>query len=260
MPSGGDQERPIDAESGPMLFTGIPPENLGSTALLPGDPDRVRLMAALWEQAAVYDVARGFRAATGRFEGVPIAAFATGIGGPSFEVAFVDAARLGIETFIRVGTTGALREEIACGDLVINEASVRLDGTSRLYVRDEYPAAASYQVTQALVDACDDLGVRYHVGIGATAASFFTGQGRRSFGGYVPPQAQALIPELQAANVLNLEMEAATLFTLARLFGLRSGAVCAVVANRVTGEWNEADGIEKACRVASAAARRLARG
>ncbi|MGH2534332.1 MAG: nucleoside phosphorylase [Thermomicrobiales bacterium] len=251
--------RPADAATGPLFFHAVPPERVGPYALVPGDPNRIRLMAKMWDDADEFDGDRGFRAAVGSYRGTPIAAFSSGIGGPSFEITLVDAARLGVNTFIRVGTTGALREEIVCGDLVINDASVRLDGTSRHYVRDEYPAAAAYEVTLALVEACERLGVRYHVGAGATAAAFFTGQGRPSFEGYFPAHAQSLISELQHARVLNLEMEAATLFTLARLFGLRAGAVCAVVANRVTGDWDEGtEGIERACRVASEAVRILA--
>lgn len=76
------------------------------------------------------------------------------------------------------GTTGAIQEGIRIGDIIINDSNVRLDGTSHLYVRDEYPAAASYEVVLALVQACENLGLRYHVGTGCTCASFYTGQCR----------------------------------------------------------------------------------
>ena len=53
-------------------------------------------------------------------------------------------------------------------------------------------------------------------------------------------------------------MEAAARCILARLIGLREGAVCTVVANRVTGEWDERGGIERAYKVGSEAVRILA--
>lgn len=239
------------------MFAGLGEQGLPRYVLTPGDPDRVSLMASQWDEASDIPFGRGYRVATGTYRDARIGAFASGIGGPSLEVTLVQIAEFGADTIIRVGTTGALREDIRPGDLVIDEAAVRLDGTSQLYARPEFPAAAAYDVTAALVEAAERLGVRYHVGVGATSASFYTGQGRPSFGGYLPAFAETLIPELQAAGVLNLEMEAATLFTLARIFGLRSGAVCAVVANRVTGEWNEA-GIPEACRVAAEAVAILA--
>lgn len=246
-----------DAERGPEMFAALGEEGLPRYVLTPGDPDRVTLMASQWEDARDIPFGRGYRVATGRYRDARIGAFSSGIGGPSLEVTLVQIAELGADTIIRVGTTGALREDIRPGDLVIDEAAVRLDGTSQLYVRPEFPAAASYDVTLALVEAAERLGVRYHVGVGATAASFYTGQGRPSFGGYLPAAAEAIIPELQQAGVLNLEMEAATLFTLSRIFGLRSGAVCAVVANRVTGEWQET-GVENACLLAAEAVAILA--
>ena len=204
-------------------------------------------MASQWDTAEEFVLGRGHRAAIGVYKGVEIAAYSSGVGGPSLEPILTDLAALGVHTIIRVGTTGALQDGMDCGDLVINEASVRMDGTSRLYVRDEYPAAASFEATLALVQACEQSTLPYHVGIGATAGSFFAGQGRASFGGYKRSGTDEMVTDLQQAKVLNFEMEAAALFTLCRLFGLRSGAVCAIVANRVTGEWAEKGGVERAC-------------
>ena len=221
--------------------------------LVPGDPDRVTLMASQWDQANEYQLPRGFRAAVGIYKGVEIAAYSSMMGAPSMELTINDLAVLGAHTLIRVGTTGSLRENIHNGELIINDASVRIDGTTHLYVRNEYPAAASYEVTMALVEASERLGFTYHVGIGATAGSFFAGQGRVSFGGYKQPEIDELLPYMQKANVLNFEMEAATLLTLSRLFGLRAGAVCSVIANRVTGEWADQGGVERACWVGAEA-------
>ena len=219
------------------LLTGFEPGALGEYLLFPGDPDRVELMASQWEEAKVHSLPRGYKAATGRYKGARIAAVSHGIGAPSLEYVLHEVAALGVKTIIRVGSTGALGADIACGDLVINEASVRLDGTTTAYVRAEYPAVASHDVTAALIEACRRLGFRFHVGIGATSASFFLGQGRPGFDGFKTEASERLLEELRRSRVLNLEMEAAALFTLCRLFGLRSGAVCTVVANRVSGEW-----------------------
>jgi uridine phosphorylase len=221
--------------------------------LVPGDPDRVSLMAAQWDSAQEYQLPRGFRAAVGVYKGVEIAAYSSMMGAPSMELTINDLAVLGAHTLIRVGTCGAIQESIRNGELIVNEASVRTDGTTHLYVRNEYPAAAAFEVTMALVEASERLGYVYHVGVGATAGSFFAGQGRVSFGGYKPSMVDDLLPDMQKAKVLNFEMEAAALLTLCRLFGLRAGVVCSVVANRVTGEWADAGGTERACRAGAEA-------
>ncbi len=62
---------------------------------------------------------------------------------------------------------------------------------------------------------------------------------------------------MQKASVLNFEMETATLYTLANLYGLRTGAVCAVYANRCTGEFEPGEGEEDAIKVANEAVKIL---
>lgn len=235
------------------------PEHTPGYVLLPGDPNRVNLMRTQWDAGAeMRELSRAQQSAVGTYRGAELGAWSTGVGGPSAECVLTDLAARGTHTFIRVGTTGAIQDDIHIGDIIINDSNVRLDGTSRLYVRDEYPAAASYEVVAALVQACENLGLRYHVGTGCTCASFYTGQCRTTYGGYRPSWLDDLFQDLRRANVLNFEMEGATVTTLARLFGKRAGMCASVVAHRLTGEWDEtADGERNACLAGAEAIRIL---
>ena len=123
----------------------------------------------------------------------------------------------------------------------------------------EYPAAAAFEVTLALVDAAQAAGAAYRVGTGATAGSFLAGQGRPAFGGYMAPEGERIFEEMTRAGVLNFEMECSALLVLARLYGLRAGSVCSVIANRVTGVWGDEGGVARACRLGAEALARLAR-
>lgn len=225
--------------------------------LLPGDPDRVDLMAGQWDEAKVIDLPRGYRAASGTYKGARIGAVSTMVGAPSLDSIFADLAQLGVDTFIRVGTCGTLKEDIATGSLIINDASVRLDGTTHFYVRNEFPAAASFEVTFSLVDSAVANGVAYRVGTGCTSGSFFAGQGRPAYNGYVSLEGERILEEMKRAGILNFEMETAALLTLSRLYGFRAGSVCSVVANRITGVWGESGGVARACQVAADAVKRL---
>ncbi len=207
--------------------------DVASTVLLPGDPARVEKISAWWDTRRQVASHRQFITYTGTFKSVPISACSTGIGGPATAIVVEELANVGVKNFIRVGSCGALREDIQLGDIIISTAAVRLEGTSKEYVRPEYPASASYEVILALIEAAEELGLRYHLGISASTDSFYLGQSRPGFNGYFPESNRRLIMDLQAANVTNFEMEAATLFTLGNLYGLRTGAVCAVYANRV---------------------------
>ncbi len=231
----------------------IPPGNIAGYVLLPGDPGRVPRIAKYWDDARLVGDHRGFISYTGRYKGVLVSSVSTGIGGPSTAIVIEELLMLGVHTFIRVGTTGSIVEDINVGDLVINVATVRLDGTTRSYVIPEYPAIASLDVTLALIFAAENLGVKYHVGIGASTDSFYVGQERPGYGGYIPPWSRGLIEFLRSVRVLNFEMEASTIFTLANIYGVRAGSVCAVVANRPKDLLVPEAGVEEAIRVANEA-------
>ena len=217
--------------------------------LLPGDPERVPLIAELWDEGWELSSHREFKVWSGRVNGRLISACSTGVGASSASIAVEELARAGSDTFIRVGSSGAIQPEINLGDLVISAAAVRLEGASRDYALPEYPACASYEVLLALIEAAESLNVRYHVGVTATTDSFYLGQGRRGCRGYEWSRSKRLIKDLKAMRVLNIEMETAAIYTLASLYGLRAGAVCAVFANRIRDEF-EVVGEREAARVA----------
>ncbi len=233
------------------------PGDVARYVLLPGDPERVPKISSLWDEAEEIAFHREYRTHTGKYKGVQISVTSTGIGGPSSAIAVEELAAIGADTFIRVGSTGAIQPGMEIGDLIIARAAVRLEGTSKQYVRVEYPAAADLEVTLALIEAAESLGVRYHLGITASTDSFYLGQGRPGLKGYFPSFARNILDDLRQANVTNFEMEAATLFTLASIYGLRAGCVCAVFANRVTNEFGKA-GEKEAALVASEAVKILA--
>jgi uridine phosphorylase len=234
--------------------------------ILPGAPERTLIIAEAWENVHELAFNREFRTVAGMYRDVPVAAVSTGIGAASSEICIHELNTLGVHTGIRVGTTGCIQPDYDLGDLIISSACMRKDGTSDAYIAPEYPAAADPVVTMALMQACENLGYRYGVGIGYTVGSFYIGQGRPlveagqpvAKKAYWPSFADNLIPDLQRAGILNIEMEAAGQFVVGRLHGMRMGAVFAVVSNRVTDKWGDVGGEEKASRAASEAIRVLA--
>jgi uridine phosphorylase len=231
---------------------------IGRYVFLPGDPDRVSKIAGFWDSAHEVSSHREYKIWTGTLGSTTVSACSTGIGGPAAAIAIEELARIGADTFVRVGSCGSLVSDLDCGDLAISTAAVRLDGTSKQYVEAEYPAAASLDVTSALIEAAERLGKKYRAGYTASTDSFYVGQGRPGVGGYLPSNTEPLVERLQKQRVLTIEMEASTIFTLAGLYGFRSGCILAVYANRVTNKF-EVKGEEDACQVAVEAVRILSK-
>jgi uridine phosphorylase len=231
--------------------------DLAEYLLVPGDPDRVPRIARFWDTAKEVSSNREFRSYTGKYKGAVVSALSSGIGPACMSIAVNEASNIGVHTFIRVGSTGAIQRGIECGDVIISSAAVRLDYTSNCYIIPEYPAVANYEVLLALIEAAETLDIsNYHVGVTATTADFYAGQNRPNRLGETPEMAH-LLPSLQKARVLNLEMETATLYTLASLYGLRAGAVLAVFNSQLTGEFKAGAGEENAIKIANEATKIL---
>lgn len=251
----GDSE---DPNANRQYHLDVTSEDVADCVLLPGNPDRVETITEIWDDATTVASHREYRTATGSYNEVPISVTSTGIGGPSAAIALEELARVDAETFIRVGSCGTIQPGVDVGDLVITSGAMRQEGTSEEYVESSYPAVADHEVVSALIAAAERLDYDYHVGVTMSADSFYAGQGRPGFDGYEARGSDDLIESLRNANIINIEMEAATILTLANLYGLRAGAVCAVYANRQTGEFRT-KGDSRAAETASLAVVLLAR-
>ncbi len=206
-------------------------------AVLPGDPGRVPKIAELLDDSVPLASQREYTSYRGRAGGVPIVVCSTGIGGPSTSIAVEELAQLGVRTFLRVGTTGAIQPGIAVGDVIITTGSVRLDGASGHFAPIEYPAVADHACTSALAAAAAAAGITAHLGVTVSSDTFYPGQERYdTVSGFVHKGLRGSREEWQALHVLNYEMESATLFTQCSVNGWRAGMVAGVLVNRTEQE------------------------
>ncbi|AXF77884.1 uridine phosphorylase [Erwinia tracheiphila] len=233
-----------------------------SLAIVPGDPQRVKKIAALMDNAVHLASHREFTTWRAEIDGKAVIVCSTGIGGPSTSIAVEELAQLGIHTFLRVGTTGAIQPGINVGDVLVTTGSVRLDGASQHFAPLEFPAVADFACTTALVEAAKDVGATTHIGITASSDTFYPGQERYdTFSGRVVSRFQNSMKEWQRMGVLNYEMESATLLTMCASQGLRAGMIAGVIVNRTQQEIPNAETMKKtesdAVRIVVEAARRL---
>ena len=224
---------------------GLGPGELAEYILLPGDPDRTARIATRLDSIELERRNREFATVTGSYRGQPVSVVSTGIGTDNVEIVVAEILAITERpTFIRVGSCGSLQPEIGLGELVITSGAVRLEATTSFFVHDGYPAVADYEAVVALVEAADRLGHRAHVGITATAPGFFGAQGRPI--PQLPIRFPDLAEEMARQRVLNFEMEASALLVLAGLARSRAGVVCAVYAQRSTGDFVTGDEKERA--------------
>ena len=211
-------------------------EDIGEIVLLPGDPGRVEMFKELCDDFKIIARNREYTVGTGYYKGVKVSVCSTGIGGPSTEIAVIQLITLGAKALIRIGGTGAIRGDIPCGSMILNTGAMRLGGASIFYAPAEYPAVASFEVVDSLKRACESLNEEYSMGICGSVGSFYHGQGRRT-----PLEndydEETELKRFSRLNIVNLEMEAETIFTLASIHGVLAGSICEVHCNRITDQW-----------------------
>ena len=233
----------------------VKPGEVARRVLLPGDPARAELIAKRFDGAKEIAFNREFRTFTGKVGGVPISVTSTGIGCPSTAIAVEELAKCGADTFIRVGTAGAVSPKVKTGELVIANAAVREEGTSPQYVPLSYPAAADLEVTNALIEAAKRLKFKSHAGITVSKDSFYSEEPERA---PLAEEAARRWKVWQRARALATEMECSTLYTLCSINGWRGGGVLAIVGpiGKIV---DPRAGIDKAIDVAIEAVKLLAK-
>ena len=216
--------------AGTQYHIGLKPGDVGRYVLLPGDPKRCRLIAAKFDDPVFVADSREFVTYTGYLDGVKVSVTSTGIGGPSASIAVEELVNVGADTFIRVGTCGGMQTEVCGGDVVIATGAVRMEGTTKEYAPIEYPAVPDLGVTNALVQAAENLGKTYHAGVVQCKDSFY---------GQHQPELHPVSYELQdkwqawlRMGCLASEMESAALFIVGAYRRVRTGACFLCVANQ----------------------------
>ncbi|MFM9129283.1 MAG: uridine phosphorylase, partial [Candidatus Limnocylindrus sp.] len=96
-------------DDGRKHHIGIKQGEVGRYVLLPGDPDRVEVIASRFDNPKFLMRRREYTTWTGELDGVPVACTSTGIGCPSTAIAVEELTDLGVDTFIRVGTSGSMQ-------------------------------------------------------------------------------------------------------------------------------------------------------
>lgn len=210
---------------------------LPQAVLFPGDPGRVDRFAGILEGFRILGQNREFRIGVGSFNGVELGVCSTGIGGPSTEIALVEAAELGCRFALRVGGTGALDPSIPLGSLIIASEATRGGGAAALYAPADHPAKASNLVVSALARAAASMRIPHQCALVASTDSYYAGQGRAFPNCDATPD--LILEQYRARGVAALDMEAETILVVGERLGLLAGVLLAVHGNRSTDQWLE---------------------
>lgn len=200
--------------------------DFGKTVLLPGDPLRAKFIAEHYlKDAVLVNNVRGVQGYTGTYKGVKVSVMASGMGMPSMGIYSYELfSFFGVEQIVRVGSAGALREDVRLREIVLGAGACTNSAYGDQYhLRGSFAPIADFTLLRTCAEEAEKLGLAYHVGNLLSSDTFYdAGEGDTLAWGKM--------------GVLAVEMEAAALYMNAAKCGKRALAICTVSDSLVTGE------------------------
>lgn len=196
------------------------------TVLMPGDPLRAKFIAENFlDDAKCITQVRNMFGYTGTYKGKRVSVMGSGMGVPSISIYATELYKdYGVEKIIRIGSCGAVRDDIKIRDIIIGMAASTDSNVNRQRFHNvDFAACADFSLLKSVVDTAEKLGTEVHVGNIFTADLFYT------------PQPE-MFATMEKYGILAVEMEAAGLYGVAAEYGKKALTVLTVSDHIKTGE------------------------
>lgn len=259
-----DSELPINSD-GSAFHLHLKPEQITDRIILVGDPGRVDMISGMLDSVRLSMFSREFKTIIGTYKGKDVMALSTGIGSDNIDIVVNELDALAnidystrteksehrTLTLVRVGTCGAIQEDLPVGTYLVSEKSVGMDGVLNYYPAVGEVSEADFEqefcrqagvldrwarpyVVSSDSELVERIGKDMHKGVTITAVGFYAPQGRCLRGGLAHPDFNERLRAFRYGRyrITNYEMESSALEGMARILGHKAMTVCLVVANR----------------------------
>ena len=211
------------------------PGDIAKTVLMPGDPLRAKFIAETFlEDVVQVNSIRCMYAYTGTYKGKRVSVMAHGIGAPTMGVHAWELYNLyDVENIIRVGTTGAIHDDLEIGDIVFAMgACYNTPYADQYKLSGTFSAIASYPLMRKGIDCADKLGAKYMVGNIYSTDIFY-------------PEYEEEQEKWAQMGALSVEMETGALYIVAARAGKNALSILTVSDHIVRGEKASAEDRQK---------------
>jgi len=208
------------------IHIGAEPGQIAETVLMPGDPYRAKWAAETFlSDVELVNEVRGMLGLTGTWRGHRVTIQGSGMGMPSMSIYANELIKdYGAKTLIRIGSCGAMQENIKLRDVIIAMTSTTLSSPSLGIMRElNYAPCADFGLLRAAVAAAEARGLAPHVGGIYSSDTFYD-------------ERPDLNEQMTRHGILGVEMEAAELYTLAARYGVRALGIMTVSDHLLTHE------------------------
>ncbi|OIJ07663.1 purine-nucleoside phosphorylase [Anaerobacillus arseniciselenatis] len=208
------------------VHIGAKENEIAESILLPGDPLRAKYIAENFlEDAKCYNEVRGMLGFTGTYKGKRVSVQGTGMGIPSISIYAQELIQsYGVKNLIRVGTCGAIQEDVKVRDLILAMSASTDSAVNRIRFKGiDFAPTANFDLLKTAYDISIERGKQINVGNVFTGDTFYN-------------EDKEAVQNWANHGILALEMETAALYTLAAKFGVKALSVLTVSDHVITGE------------------------
>jgi DeoD family purine-nucleoside phosphorylase len=199
------------------------PQDIGKYVIIPGTPDRLQAVVKKIQNPMKNFSFMEHTMHTGEFEGVKITALNGGMFSANTAITTEIVCNVEAQNLIRLGSCGALREEIKVGDLILVTGVIRGDGVTPYYVDKNFETLPDGKLSEALEKAALKLGLRLHKGkVWSTDALL--------------RETKEVVEEKAAQGAIAVDMVSSALLTIAQVYKVKAASLLAVSDNVMTGE------------------------
>jgi len=199
------------------------PQDVGKYAIVPGPRDRLDALLKKIENPVKNFTFMEYSMYTGMFEGIKI----TGINGGRFStdtsITTEVMCNAGIQNIIRIGTAGALDENIKVGDLFVVDEVIRGDGVTPYYVDKNFKTQADKKISDTLYEVAKGMGLNIHRGVAWTTDALLR-------------ETREIVEAKRKEGAKAVDMVSSTLLTICQTYNIKAGSILAVSDNVITGE------------------------
>lgn len=199
------------------------PQDVGKYAIVPGPKDRLEVLLKKIESPVRNFSFMEYTMYTGSYSGIKLTAINGGRFSADTAITSEVMCNAQIQNIIRIGTCGALDENIKVGDLVVVDSIIRGDGVTPYYVDSNFKTAADKKIADTLEQAAKDSGVNVHRGCVWTTDALLR-------------ETREIVEAKRKEGAIAADMVSSALLTIAQLNKVRAGAILAVSDNVITGE------------------------
>ena len=199
------------------------PQDVGKYAIVPGPKDRLDVLLKKIENPVRNFSFMEYTMYTGTYQGIKVTAINGGRFSTDTSITTEVICNAQIPNIIRIGTCGALDENIKVGDLVVADKIIRGDGVTPYYVDSNFKTVADKKISDTLEKVAKDLGATVHRGCVWTTDALLR-------------ETREIVEAKRKEGAMAVDMVSSALLTIAQTYNVKAGSILAVSDNVITGE------------------------